>query len=477
MLEHTKIYIDGQWVPASGGGVTTLVNPATEEPFATVPMSSTEDVDKAVQAARRAFPSWSRTSAEERAGYIRAICAKLKERKDELAALISQEMGIPVHFAKGIQVSGPIHGLSLFADLATTMEEVKQHEDGYIVVREPIGVCAFITPWNFPLFQVVAKVGPAIAAGCTTVLKPSEQTPLCTYIFAEICDEVGLPPGVFNLVPGKGSMMGNALSSHPEVDLVSFTGSTEVGVDIARSAAPTIKRVCQELGGKSPFIIAEDADIAKAVKYVVKDTMFNSGQMCVALSRVLVPESKYEEAVAVAKSVAESLKVGDPTDETMFLGPLSSMRARESVVRYIKKGIEEGARLVTGGTELPEGITRGAYVRPTIFADVRNDMTIAQEEIFGPVICLIPYRDEEEAIALANDTPFGLSSGVWADSEETQMRIARRLRAGQVKVNGPAFSFSAPFGGYKMSGNGREWGASGLTEYTEEKAILVGKLR
>lgn len=474
MIEHDKIYINGEWVPASGDGVSQLVNPATEEVFARVPMSMPEDVDKAVKAARAAFSSWSQTSAEQRKGYIDAICAKLKERADELASLISQEMGIPVHFAKGIQVLGPISGLEIFGGLTATMDEVKEHEGGYITVKEPIGVCAFITPWNFPLFQVVAKVGPALASGCTCVLKPSEQTPLSTYIFAEVCDEVGLPPGVFNLVPGKGSMMGEALSAHPEVDLVSFTGSTEIGIDIAKSAANTVKRVCQELGGKSPFIIAEDAPIAKAVKYVVKDSMFNSGQMCVQLSRILVPESKYEEALEVAKTVAESLVVGDPTEKGTFLGPLSSMRARDSVVRMIEKGLAEGARLVTGGTDLPEGIEKGAYVRPTILADVNNDMSVARDEIFGPVLCFIPYRDEAEAIAIANDTDFGLSSGVWAEDKEAQMRIARQLRAGQVKVNGPAFSFAAPFGGYKMSGNGREWGASGMTEYVEEKAILIG---
>lgn len=474
MIEHKHIYIDGQWVDASGDGITHLVNPANEEVFATVPMSTPDDVDKAIRAARKAFIPWSQTPSAERKAYIDAICAKLTERKDELASLISQEMGIPVHFALGIQVMGPISGLSIFGDLAATMDETREHDGGYITVKEPIGVCSFITPWNFPLFQVVAKVGPALAAGCTCILKPSEQTPLSTFIFAEVCAEVGLPAGVFNLVPGKGSVIGDVISSHPEVDLVSFTGSTEVGVDIAKSAAGTVKRVCQELGGKSPFIIAEDAPVAKAVKYVVKDSMFNSGQMCVQLSRILVHESQYEEAVEVAKTVAESLAVGDPNDKGTFLGPLSSMQARNSVVRFIEKGVAEGARLVTGGTELPEGVAKGAYVRPTIFADVNNDMSIAREEIFGPVLCFIPYKDEAEAIAIANDTDFGLSSGVWAENKDTQMRIARQLRAGQVKVNGPAFSFAAPFGGYKMSGNGREWGASGLTEYTEEKAILVG---
>lgn len=473
MIEYNKIYIDGQWVAPSGEGHSTLINPATEEAFATVPYSHIEDVDKAARAARRAFPAWSRTSSKEREELILAICAKLTERKDELASMISQEMGIPYHFARGIQVGGPIQGLSIFAGLTKTMDEVRE-EDGYNVYKEPIGVCSFITPWNFPLFQVIAKVGPALAAGCTSLLKPSEQTPLSCFIFAEVCDEVGLPAGVFNLLPGKGSMIGDACSSHPEVDLVSFTGSTGVGVGVAKLAAESVKRVCQELGGKSPFIVAEDANVAKAIKYVIKDSMFNSGQMCVQLSRILVHESQYEEAVEVAKTVTESLVVGDPTEKSTFLGPLSSMRARESVVRYIEKGIAEGARLVTGGPELPEGITKGAYVKPTIFADVTNDMAIAQEEIFGPVLCLIKYKTEDEAIAIANDTEFGLSSGLWAEDADTQMRIARQLRAGQVKVNGPAFSFAAPFGGYKQSGNGREWGASGLVEYTEEKAIMIG---
>jgi aldehyde dehydrogenase (NAD+) len=474
MIEYNKIYINGQWVDSSGDGITHLINPATEEVFGKVPMAMPEDVDKAAKAARAAFIPWSQTPAAERKAYIDAICEKLTERKDELASLISQEMGIPLHFAMGIQVLGPISGLAIFGGLAGTMDEVKEHDGGYITVKEAVGVCSFITPWNFPLFQVVAKVGPALAAGCTCILKPSEQTPLSTFIFAEVCDQVGLPAGVFNLVPGKGSVIGDVLSSHPEIDLVSFTGSTEVGVDIAKSAASTVKRVCQELGGKSPFIIAEDAPLAKAVKYVVKDSMFNSGQMCVQLSRILVHQSQYEEALEIAKTVADSLVVGDPSDRGTFLGPLSSMQARESVVRYINKGIEEGARLVTGGAELPDGIEKGAYVRPTIFGDVNNNMAIAREEIFGPVLCFIPYKDEAEAIKIANDTDFGLSSGLWAEDKATQMRIARQLRAGQVKVNGPAFSFAAPFGGYKMSGNGREWGASGLTEYTEEKAILTG---
>ena len=474
MIEHKKIYIDGQWVESSGDGISHLVNPATEEVFAKVPMALPEDVDKAVRAARRAFIPWSQTPAVERKAYIDAICEKLTERKDELASLISQEMGIPVHFSMGIQVMGPISGLEIFGNLAQSMDEVTEHDGGYITVKEAVGVCSFITPWNFPLFQVIAKVGPALAAGCTCVLKPSEQTPLCTFIFAEVCEQVGLPAGVFNLVTGKGSVIGETLSSHPEIDLVSFTGSTEVGIDIAKSAATSVKRVCQELGGKSPFIIAEDAPVAKAVKYVIKDSMFNSGQMCVQLSRILVHESQYEEALEVAKTVADSLVVGDPTDRGTFLGPLSSMQARDSVVRYIEKGLAEGARLVTGGPELPDGIDKGAYVRPTILGDVNNDMAVAREEIFGPVLCFIPYKDEAEAIAIANDTDFGLSSGLWAEDKDTQMRIAKQLRAGQVKVNGPAFSFAAPFGGYKMSGNGREWGSSGLVEYTEEKAILTG---
>lgn len=474
MIEHKKIYIDGQWVESSGDGISHLVNPATEEVFAKVPMAMPEDVDKAARAARRAFIPWSQTPSAERKGYIDAICEALTERKDELASLISQEMGIPVHFAMGVQVLGPISGLKIFADLAETMDEVTEHDGGYITIKEAAGVCSFITPWNFPLFQVIAKVGPALAAGCTCVLKPSEQTPLSTFVFAEVCEEVGLPAGVFNLVTGKGSEIGETLSSHPEIDLVSFTGSTEVGIDIAKSAASSVKRVCQELGGKSPFIIAEDAPLAKAVKYVIKDSMFNSGQMCVQLSRILVHESQYEEALEIAKAVAESLVVGDPTDKGTFLGPLSSMQARDSVVRYIEKGLAEGARLVTGGTELPEGIDKGAYVRPTILGDVNNNMAVAREEIFGPVLCFIPYKDEADAVAIANDTDFGLSSGLWAENKDTQMRIAKQLRAGQVKVNGPAFSFAAPFGGYKMSGNGREWGASGLIEYTEEKAILTG---
>ncbi|GAB3243693.1 aldehyde dehydrogenase family protein [Chitinimonas naiadis] len=471
MKRYDKLFINGEWVAPQGSGYTTVYNPATEEGFAETCNADLADLDRAFAAARAAFPAWSRTTAAERADYIRKLHAALERRKDELALAISQSMGCPLEIAKIIQVNC-VKAFEKYADRAHEMEVEKQVNNS-LVVREAVGVCAFITPWNYPLYQLIGKVAPALATGCTMVLKPSSVTPLQDIIFAEAVAEIGLPKGVFNLVTGKGGVLGDAMVTHPEVDMVSFTGSTATGRRIQKLAAETVKRVCLELGGKSPYIITEDAPLEKAVSFGVKDVMINSGQTCIALTRMLVPASKYEEAVRIAKQVAESLKVGDPMDKDTYVGPMSSMGQRETVLKFIQQGLDEGAKLVTGGVERPEGLTRGAYVKPTIFRDVHNKMTIAQEEIFGPVICMIPYDNIDEAIAIANDSIYGLSSGVWAGSREDGIRIARQIRAGGCYVNGGDFNYDAPLGGYKQSGNGREWGDFGIHEFYEIKSMQL----
>lgn len=470
MQTYSKLYINGQWQPAHSDRIIEVNNPATNQVIAKVVEATAEDVDAAVHAAKSAFESWSQTPSQERAEYIRAIAAKMLERKDELAAAVTSEMGMPLKISRPVQVGGPAAGMASYADRASLMDRVEEAGSS-MVYREPIGVCAFITPWNYPLHQIVGKCAPALAAGCTMVLKPSEITPINAILFAEILDEVGLPAGVFNLVQGTGQPVGEALVKHPLVDMVSFTGSTRAGTRISELAAPDVKRVCLELGGKSPYIITESADFKAAVEYGVEDVMVNSGQTCTALTRMLLPESRYEEGVALAKELVENLKVGSPLEDDTFVGPMSSANQQRNVLNFIEHGIEEGARLVIGGTEMPEGISEGAYVRPTLFADVSNNMHIAREEIFGPVICLIPYKDEEEAISIANDTDYGLSSGVWAKDREEAARIGRRLRAGLVHINGGGFNYETPFGGYKQSGNGREWGDEGLSEFIEIKSM------
>ncbi|MBY4678180.1 aldehyde dehydrogenase family protein [Marinobacterium sp. CAU 1594] len=469
MKSYTELYIDGGWTPANGQD-RAVINPATEAIIASVREADASDVDRAVSAARRAFDSWAATSAEQRSRYIAAICDKLEQRQEQLARTITEEMGMPLHLSRGWQVAGPISGMRAYIERAYLMEQLSGDSHS-VISREPIGVCAFITPWNVPLHQLVGKVAPALAAGCTMVLKPSEMTPLHAYLFAEVVDEVGLPAGVFNLVCGDGPAVGAPLCRHPQVDMVSFTGSTGAGVKIAQAAAPSIKRVCQELGGKSPFIITEDADFSAAIEYGVRDVMVNSGQICCSLTRMLVPQNRYQEAVELARQVAEGLQVGDPMDDNSFMGPLSSAAQRERVRSYISRGVEEGATLVTGGMEPPVGLDQGYYVRPTIFANVDNRMAIAREEIFGPVLCLIPYRDIDEAISIANDTPYGLSAAVWAADAEQAQQIGRKIRAGQVNVNGGGWNYTAPFGGYKQSGNGREWGDEGLAEFVEIKSM------
>lgn len=470
MKVYDKVYINGEWVNPNGKGSQEVINPFTEEVAFSVPKCDVSDVDSAVAAAKEAFKTWSQTSAQERSDLINAIVAKMEERKDELCESAHLTMGCPRHLSGVIHVDGPIHGMETFAKRAFLMEEEEEINNS-LVVKEAIGVCAFINPWNYPLHQLVGKLAPALAAGCTVVAKPAGQTPVQDLIMAEILDEVGVPAGVFNVITGSGSVIGPALSAHPDVDMVSFTGSNQAGIQIAQEAAPSIKRVTQELGGKSPFIITEDANLEEAIKYGIQDVMINTGQTCTALSRMLVPEAIYDDAVAMAQAVVEYFPVG--ASEECMIGPMSSASQKATVLQYIDKGIDEGATLVCGGTEMPEGLEKGFYVKPTIFANVNNGMTIAREEIFGPVLCMIPYKDLDEAIDIANDTPYGLSSGVFAKGREEGLAIARRLRAGICFVNGGEFNYEAPFGGFKQSGNGREFGDEGLAEFVEVKSIQL----
>ncbi|MBB3063383.1 aldehyde dehydrogenase family protein [Microbulbifer rhizosphaerae] len=469
-LHTDKLYIDGQWQASEGGSSHPVIDPATEEEICQVVQGTAEDVDTAVAAARRAFKSWRNTSASERRDYLNAIADGMEKRREDLVQAVSRALGCPAHITKWLHVDGPIYAMRYYAERTALMEKTEKAGHS-LVLREPVGVCGFITPWNYPLHQFAGKVAPALAAGCTMIAKPSENTPLQDYVMAEIIHDAGLPAGVFNLVPGAGPVVGAALAAHPEIDMVSFTGSTRAGVEVARVAAPTVKRVTQELGGKSPLIITPDADLEAAVRWGCEDVFINSGQTCTALTRMLVPAERYDEAVAIAKQMAEEVALGTGPDALM--GPLSSARQRDIVRSYIEKGVAEGARLVTGGAETPENFPKGFYVKPTVFANVTNDMTIAREEIFGPVTCLIPYRDMDEAIAIANDTQYGLSSGIWARDAESALPVARRMEAGLCFVNGGEFNYDAPFGGYKRSGNGREFGEAGLDEFIQLKSVQL----
>ncbi|TDF84074.1 aldehyde dehydrogenase family protein [Pseudomonas sp. H9] len=471
MREYSRLYIDGAWQAPCGQGMAEVINPASETVAGRVPLGDEHDVNRAVAAARQAFTTWSCTPSSVRAGYIRALTEQLKARAEEMARVITAELGMPVQWCRSVQVDGPIAGLEQYIELAGLMDEVREVGNS-LVYREAVGVCAFINPWNYPLHQLIGKLAPALAAGCTVVVKPSQETPLHAFLLAEMIDAIGLPAGVFNLVSGPGSKVGEALARHPQVDMVSFTGSTGAGVRVAQAAAPTVKRVCLELGGKSPLLITADADLDAAVRYGVQDVMINSGQTCTALTRMLLPASRYNEAVEIAMDEVSKLAMGDPQDPQSFLGPMCSAAQRRTVQDYIRIGQEEGARLLCGGDTAP-GFERGFYVQPTLFADVDNRMRIAQEEIFGPVLCLIRYDDEAQAIELANDSPFGLSSAVWAADRQRALQLGRQLRAGQCFLNGAAFNYQAPFGGYKQSGNGREWGEEGLAEFVEVKAVQV----
>ena len=472
MTIYNKLYIGGRWVSAESQQTIDVVNPANGDLVASVPAAGEKEVDAAVSAAKQAFPAWSATSASERASVIHKICDVMEARKSELNDAIVSTMGCPVAFVDDIQVQGAIDSLRSFAALAPQVEQQTQH-DTFMTVHEAIGVCVLINPWNSPLSQLVGKLGPALAAGCTVVLKPAEQTPLQDLILADIVHECDVPAGVVNVVTGIGSDIGHALCSHPSVDMVSFTGSTQAGIKVAQAAAPTVKRVCQELGGKSPYIIAPGADLEAAVKYGVEDIMINSGQTCSALTRMLVPKADLPEIEQLAIARANEWLPGDPQHPDTMMGPLSSKTQQGRVLSYIETGISEGATLLCGGTSLPEALAKGAYVMPTIFSNVTPDMAVAREEIFGPVLCIMPYETLDDAIAMANDTVYGLSSAVYAKSKEEALSIAMKLKAGQCLIQGAYFNTDAPFGGYKQSGNGREWGAEGLHEYTETKAIIV----
>ncbi|QBY05882.1 aldehyde dehydrogenase family protein [Thalassotalea sp. HSM 43] len=470
MASCQKLLINGRWVEAHSKTQLDVINPATEKTIASIAIANEQDVNDAVDAAKEAFKTWQYVSSDERGRYIEAIVTKLSEKRADMAATISSELGMPIVLSDMVQTGGPLTGMLPYAALAKSMD-TQEHIDNSIVIKQAIGVCALITPWNFPLHQLIAKVAPALAAGCTMVVKPSEETPLNAIMFAEILQQVGLPAGVFNLVTGDGETTGNALTKHPDVDLVSFTGSTSAGVNVALNAAPSVKRVCQELGGKSANIISPTAPLEQAISDAIISVMFNSGQTCVAATRVLVHQSQYQQAVDIAKAVTETLIVGEPDNEQSFIGPLCSAKQQQSVLNYIQTGINEGATLITGGLEKPDGLDKGFYVKPTVFADVENDMVIAQQEIFGPVVCFIAYQDIEHAIRIANDSQYGLAAKVWAETQDQAVDIAKHIRAGQITINGGNFNYNAPFGGFKQSGNGREWGAAGLNEFIELKSM------
>lgn len=471
MKECLKFYIDGQWVDPLEAKTCDVINPATEKPIGRVSLGSAGDVDRAVAAARAAFESYSQTSKEERVAMLEKIMECYQERMGELAETISSEMGAPMWLATAAQAPAG------FAHIAQTLEVLRAYEFEETkgttkYMKEPAGVCGFITPWNWPVNQIMCKVMPALAAGCTIVLKPSEVTPLNAIILAEIFDKAGVPAGVFNLVNGDGPTVGAAISAHPDIDMVSFTGSTRAGVQVAKSAADSVKRVTQELGGKSANIILDDADLAAAVTAGIQSCFTNSGQSCNAPTRMFVPAAKHAEALEIAKQACAAVTPGDPSSSDMVMGPVSSKVQYDRVQGYIKKGIEEGAELVCGGPGKPEGLETGYFVKPTVFGNVRNNMTIAREEVFGPVLAILPYQDEEEAVRLANETEYGLSGYVQSGDVEHATRVASRLRTGNVHINGAGPDFAAPFGGYKKSGNGREWGSEGFEEFLEIKAVM-----
>ncbi len=472
MKIYDKLYINGAWVAPLGTGGIDATCASTEEVVTRIPEGNEKDAARAVAAARAAFDRWSQTTVDERATWLDKLAAGLEARKQDVALAIATEVGMPIKMASAIQASLPIGAAKTYAELLRHYQFEEQVGTS-LVVREAIGVVACITPWNFPINQIMLKVAPALAAGCTVVLKPSEVAPTTAFILAEIIHHIGLPAGVFNLVTGYGPVVGEALAAHPDVDMVSFTGSTRAGRRVAEVAAQTIKRVALELGGKSPHVILEDADIEKAVKAGVNECYLNSGQACIAPSRMLAPKSKYEEVVSIAKKVAESFTVGDPINGDVKLGPVISATQRDRVRGFIKKGIEEGARLVTGGADAPAGLEKGYYVKPTVFADVNNDMTIAREEIFGPVLTIIPYDTEEDAVRIANDTIYGLGGNVWAGDKAHATKVAKRIRTGQISVNGGRYNPLAPFGGYKQSGLGREAGKFGLEEFLEVKSLQL----
>jgi aldehyde dehydrogenase (NAD+)/betaine-aldehyde dehydrogenase len=473
-IVRDAFYIGGEWVPADGRETVDVIDATTEEVVGTVSLGTADDVDQAVKAARAGFEAWSQTSVGERIEALRAITAGLQARAEEIAALISREVGMPLGLSRMIQAGLPIMSFGSMVNLLDDLD-LEEQVGNSLIVREPVGVVGCITPWNYPLHQICAKVAPAIAAGCSVVVKPSEVTPLNAFILAEVIEAADvLPAGVFNLVPGLGPVVGEAIAAHPDVDMVSFTGSTRAGKRVSEVASQTVKRVALELGGKSPYVVLPDTtDMQQAVINGIQKCYLNSGQTCSALTRMLVPRERLPEVEAIAKAVVEATTIGDPFEESSALGPLVSDTQRDRVRAYIQKGIDEGAKLVAGGPEAPDDKPSGYFVKPTVFSDVTPDMTIAQEEIFGPVLSIMGYDSEEHAAEIANDTMYGLAGGVWSDDVDHAKQFARRLRTGQVEINGATFNPLAPFGGYKQSGHGRELGPFGLDEYFEIKAIQL----
>ena len=471
MYDFRKFFINGEWVQPQGRRELDVINPATEQPVGKILLGTVEDVNAATHAARQAFEGFSQTSREERVALLERIMKVFQTNMPRLAQAISDEMGAPLKFALQAQAGS---GLGHFASTLAVLKDFAFEEvvGSTQIRREAIGVCGLITPWNWPINQISCKVAPALAAGCTVVLKPSEIAPLSAHVFAEILAEAGVPKGVFNMVDGDGPTVGEAIARHPDIDMVSFTGSTRAGVLVAKAAADTVKRVSQELGGKSANIILEDADLNAAVKTGVTSMMSNTGQSCNAPSRMLVPAKLYDEAVKIAKQIAERPVVGDPKAEGTTMGPVANKTQFEKIQRLLEKGIAEGASVVIGGPGRPAGLTKGYFIKPTVFANVTNDMTIAREEIFGPVLVMIPYKDEAEAVRIANDTVYGLSGYVYSSNIQNARRIAAKLRTGMVHLNGASNDVNAPFGGYKQSGNGREWGREGLKEFLETKAVM-----
>ena len=472
MQAKDAFYIGGAWVPATGRAPIPVIDPSTEEQVSSVPAGIEEDVDSAVAAARAAFEPWASRTPADRAALLAAAADALEARTDEIALTISTEMGTPLSFSKAVQVGNPVRVLRSYVDLLSRYA-FEEEIGNSLVVKEPIGIVGAITPWNYPLHQVVAKVAAALAAGCTVVLKPSEVAPLSAFALAEVFDEVGLPAGVFNLVTGVGSVVGAALSEHPDIDMVSFTGSTLAGKKVMAAGAETVKKVSLELGGKSAFIVLDDADLGKAVKVGLGNCFINAGQTCTAWTRMLVPAGRYDEALDLIRDAAAKYPVGAPTDEGTRIGPLANANQYKKVVGFIEQAVADGATLVVGGPERPEGLGRGFYVKPTVLGGVTPGSRVEQEEVFGPVLAVIPYETEDEAVAIANGTPYGLSGGVFGGDQDRAVAVARRMRTGMVDVNGGRFNPLAPFGGYKQSGNGRELGVYGLEEFLEVKSLQL----
>ena len=471
IYDNRQFYIDGAWVDPIEAKEFNVINPATESVAGVISMGGPKDVDRAVAAARRAFDKYSRTTPAERLALLERVLAAYKAHFDEIAQAISTEMGAPITLAKGSQTRIGVGHISAMIEVLKTFK-FEEMRGATRLVQEPVGVCALITPWNWPMNQVAAKVVPALAAGCTMVLKPSEYSPFSAILWAKVMHEAGVPAGVFNLLNGDGPRVGAPLSSHPDIDMVSFTGSTRAGTEVAKNAAASVKRVHQELGGKSPNVLLDDADFERAVKQSVLHVFQNSGQSCNAPTRMLVPADKLAEVESIAKRITSGVMVGDPASEKTTVGPVVSKVQFDRVEGYIQKGIAEGARLVAGGAGRPEGLEKGYFVKPTIFSGVRNDMTIAREEIFGPVLCILPYETEEQAVQIANDTPYGLAAYVWSQDNARARRVGSRIRAGQVALNGASGDMQTPFGGFKMSGNGREYGEFGLRDFLEVKAVI-----